>query len=43
MSFNYLRNTNISVKNAEVHADTLNVITAIKLPDTDNVFETFSS
>ena len=30
-------NTGISVKNTEVHAETLNVITAIKLPDTDNV------
>ena len=37
MSFNHSLNTGISVKNTEVHAETLNVITAIKLSDTDNV------
>ena len=37
MSFNHSRNTGISVKNAEVHAETLTVITAINLSDTDNV------
>ena len=30
----------ISMKNAEVHAETLNVITAIKPSDTDNVVGT---
>ena len=30
-------NTGISVKNTEVHVETVNVITAIKLSDTDNV------
>ena len=37
MKFNHLMNTGISVENTEVHAGTLNVITAIKLSDTDNV------
>ena len=36
MSFNYSINTGTSVKNTEVHAETVNVITAIKLSDTDN-------
>ena len=31
------KNTGISVKNTEVHDETLNVITTIKLSDTDNV------
>ena len=37
MSFNHSRSTGISVKNAEVHVETLNVITAIELSETDNV------
>ena len=37
MSFNHSVNIGISVKNTEVHAERLNVITAIKLSDTDNV------
>ena len=37
MSFNHSINTGISVKNTEVRGETLNVITAIKLSDTDNV------
>ena len=37
MSFNHSKNTGISVKNTEVHDETLNVITTIKLSDTDNV------
>ena len=37
MSFNHSINTGISVKNTEVNAETLNVITAIKLSDTGNV------
>ena len=37
MSFNHSINTGKSVKNTEVHAETLNVITAIRLSDTDNV------
>ena len=37
MSFNHSINTGISVKNTEVHTEMLNVITAIKLSDTDNV------
>ena len=37
MSSNHSRNTGIRVKNAEVHAETLTVITAFNLSDTDNV------
>ena len=37
MSFSYSIITGISVKNTEVHAETLNVITAITLSDTDNM------
>ena len=37
MSFNHSINTGLSVKNTEVHAETLNDITAIKLSNTDNV------
>ena len=37
MSFNHSRNTGISVKNTEIHAEKLTVIMAIKLSDTDNV------
>ena len=37
MASNYSRNTGISMKNAQVHAEKFNVITAIKLSDTDNV------
>ena len=41
-SFSHSRKTDIIVKHAEVHAETLNVITAIKLSDTDNVVELLS-
>ena len=37
MSFNHSINTGISAKNTEVHGETLNVITSIRLSDTDNV------
>ena len=37
MAFNHSQRTGTSVKNAEVHAETLNVITEIILSDTDNV------
>ena len=37
MSFNHSIETGISVTNTTLHAETLNVITAIRLSDTDNV------